>query len=89
MEIKKIYVNSGTMQWVGRADGPIDAIKRALAAHGGGDLDDTFIYLDERGYRTHNAQYKVPVEQALTEAGYIFEEEGGVLPHDSSQSVEE
>ncbi len=87
-ERKKIYVNSGALRWVGIAAGPIDAIKKALDAHGsGGSLDNTHIFLDERGFRTDNAQYKVPVEQALTEAGYIFEDEGTVP--DSFKSVEE
>lgn len=89
MEVKKIYVNSGSMRWCGLAQGPLDAIKKALAAHGGnGPLDSTTVFLDERGHRMSTAQWKVPVEQALTEAGYIFEDEGGV-PDDFSQSVEE
>lgn len=88
MEVKKIYVNSGTMKWVGEAAGPIDAIKKALAAHGGGPIDSTLVYLDERGFRTDNAQWKVPVEQALAEAGYIFEDESEQLD-DFSPSVEE
>jgi len=88
MEVKKIYVTSGALQWVGQANGVLDAIKKALAAHGsGGPLDSTYMFLDERGFRTHNAAYKVPVEQALTEAGYIFEDEGE--PDDSSTSVGE
>jgi len=89
METKKIYVTSGAMRWVGHANGPLDAIKKALNSHGGcGAIDNTYIYLDERGFR-HNlkAQYKVPVERALTEAGYIFEDERN-LP-DSLPSVEE
>jgi hypothetical protein len=95
MEVKKIYVNSGTMRWVGMAQGPIAAIIRALDAHtqkcpvsNCRPLDATTVFLDERGFRTDTAQYKVPVEQALTEAGYIFEDEGSV-PDDFSPSVEE
>ena len=87
MEVKKIYVTSGTMRWVGEATGPIDAIKKALAAHGSGPLDSTLVCLDERGHRTENAQWKVPVEQALTEAGYLFEDEGATALDDFSQSV--
>lgn len=88
-EWKKTYVQSGALRWLGMAAGPIDAIKKALDAHGGGGpLDDTHVFLDERGFRTDDAQYKVPVEQALAEAGYIFEDEGSV-PDDFSQSVEE
>ncbi len=89
-EPKKIYVNSGAMQWVGHACGPIDAIKKALATHGsGGALDSTHIFLDERGFRNKDAQYKVPVEQALAEAGYIFEDESADTLDDFSPSVEE
>ena len=90
MEVKKIYVNSGTMQWVGEAAGPIDAIKKALSSHGGSSaIDDTYVYLDERGFREDNAHYKVPVEQALAEAGYIFENESADTLDDFSPSVED
>jgi len=90
MEVKKIYVNSGALKWVGMASGPIDAIKRALDAHGsGGPLDGLTMFLDERGHRTDTAQYKVPVEQALTEAGYIFEDESADTLDDFSPSVED
>jgi hypothetical protein len=79
---KKIYVTSGAMRWVGMANGPIDAITKALKAHSCTEtLDDTHVFLDERGHRTHEATYKVPVEQALAEAGYIS---GASLSNDPS-----
>jgi len=72
---KKIYVTSGDMQVVLEADGPIGAIKTALKRANGATLDSDFIYLDERGFRHDDtAQYKVPVEQALAEAGYFFQD---------------
>ena len=79
METKKIYVTSGAMRWVGHASGPLDAIKKALNSYTGHDaLDSIYVYLDERGFRCGpDAQYKVPTEQALAEAGYIFEDDGG------------
>jgi len=81
MEEKKlIYVASGRMSVKVLADGPIDAIKKALAISPDVVLDSEFIWLDERGARQDDtAQYKVPVEQALAEAGYVFdsEPEGG------------
>ena len=74
MEMKKIYVNSGAMRWVGMATSPLDAIKKALAAHGNhGPLNSLTVFLDERGFRTDTAQYQVPIEQALIAAGYTFE----------------
>jgi len=89
MEVKKIYVTSGTMRWVGHAADPLDAITQALDDHrGSGPLDSTTVFLDERGHRTDTAEWKVPVEQALTEAGYIFEDEGA-MPDDFSPSAEE
>jgi hypothetical protein len=94
MEVKKIYVTSGTLRWVGMASGPIDAIRKALNAHGcrkAKPLDDTYVFLDEQGHRTHDARYKVPVEQALAEAGYISDgNAGGVsLSNDPSPLAEE
>jgi hypothetical protein len=80
VEQKKIYVTSGQLAVVLIAEGPLDAIQKALAKAGQVTLDPDYFYLDERGFREgDNVQYKVPVEQALTEAGYVFEddEEGG------------
>jgi len=73
---KKIYVTSGELAVVTIADGPIAAIKTALFQFGTDKrLDDDFIYLDERGFRHDDtAQYIVPLEQALAEAGYVYEE---------------
>jgi len=88
MDVKKVYVTSGAMRWVGEATCPMDAIKKALDTHGsGGPLDSLTVFVDERGHRTDDARWKVPVEQALTEAGYIFEDEGS--PQNSFDSVEE
>lgn len=77
-ERKKVYVKSGQLQQVLMANGVMDAISSALAhSESGLTLDPWYFYLDERGFRDDDtAQYKVPVEQALAEAGYIFEDEG-------------
>lgn len=80
MDTKKIYVTSGELAVVLMANGPLDAIEKALAKAGRVTLDHDYFYLDERGFRhDESAEYKVPVEQALTEAGYVFEDddEGG------------
>jgi len=69
--MKKIYVTCGELAVVVQAAGPIAAIKAALKHSSQKVLADDYFYLDERGHRTGtDAQYKVPVEQALAEAGY-------------------
>ena len=78
--MKKVYVTSGELKTVLMANGPVEAFTRALLEHSDGlTLDPRFIYMDERGNRTDDAKYKVPVEQALAEAGYVFDddEDGG------------
>lgn len=75
---KKIYVASGELAVVLIASGPLDAITRALDKAGPVTLDPDYFYLDERGFRQDmSAEWKVPVEQALTEAGYVFEDDEG------------
>lgn len=71
---KKIYVTSGQLRVVLAANSPQDAIKKALRHASQKVLDSKFFYLDERGFRGADAEYKVPVEQALAEAGYVFED---------------
>ena len=86
MKRKKVYVTSGDLAVCLIADGPLEACRNAVAAHGDGKtLDSEFFFVDERGHREgDDAQYKVPVEQALAEAGYVFDEPddegGGLLP---------
>ena len=70
MDTKLVYVKSGELEVKLEANHPMQAIKRALDRSGGATLDPCFFYLDERGFRTTTAEYKVPVEQALAEAGY-------------------
>ncbi len=83
----KFYVVSGTLRSMVLAKGLQSAVRSALDTHGGNQtLDNRWIYLDERGFREEDAKYKVPVEQALAEAGYIFEDDG---PSDSSLSAED
>jgi len=76
MKRKKVYVTSGDLAVVIIAAGPLDACGHAISAHGNNKtLDSQFVYIDERGHREgDDAQYKVPVEQALAEAGYVFDE---------------
>jgi len=74
MEAKKVYVKSGDLECVLMASGPRDAIKKAMGRHPVGRLHPHFVFIDERGFRENNAAYRVPVEQALTEAGYIHHE---------------
>ena len=98
MGMKKIYVMCGDIQTVIIASGPLDACKRVLLRQSDTArvLDTEFFYLDERGFREGDkAQYKVPVEQALAEAGYVFEPsedtsgEGFLPPTGWSPSAEE
>ena len=72
----KIYVKSGEASAVMVADGPMDACLKTLDGFSSGRvLDSDFFFLDPRGFREgDDAQYKVPVEQVLAEAGYIYED---------------
>lgn len=87
-ERRKMYVCSGELAVVLVASGPLDAIRRSLELKGDGvTLDPDYFYLDPRGFREGEAaEYKVPVEQALVEAGFILEDDdepeggAGVVP---------
>ena len=73
--MKKIYLVCGDLTWVGAVEKPTEAIKKALEQCGKGKtLDADYFYLDERGLRIDDAKWKVPVEQALTEAGYTLDD---------------
>ena len=73
--MKKIYLVCGDLTWVGLVEKPTEAIKKALEQFGKGKtLDPDYFYLDEHGLRIDDARWKVPVEQALTEAGYILDD---------------
>jgi len=76
---KKVYVTSGDLAVCLVANGPIDAISRALTRNSNSrTIDGDFFFVDERGHRTgDDAQYKIPVEQALAEAGYFFDDPSG------------
>ena len=96
MKRKKVYVVSGQLSVCLIEDGPIAACRAALATHGNGKtLDSSYFYIDERGFREgDDAQYKVPVEQVLAEAGYVFEDHdddgcGTPLPPSGPPSAEE
>ena len=72
---KKVYVKSGQLEWVGLASGPLDAVKKALAACGTKTLDSSYFFIDERGFRDFDdAEYRVPVGKGLRAAGYVFDE---------------
>lgn len=71
----KFYVTSGQLRVVTVAYDPLDAIQKAMKQSNGLTLDRSWFYLDERGHRTHNAKFKVPLERALVEAGYIHDDE--------------
>jgi len=71
---KKVYVTSGELQWVGLVSGPLDACQKALSKGNDKKLDGYFFYIDERGFRTDNAEFKVPVEEGLSHAGYVFDD---------------
>lgn len=98
---KKVYVTSGQLYVCIQADGPMDAIRRSLKHASHKVIDSDFFFIDERGHRVgEDAQYKVPVEQALAEAGYVFDDQdrmgGGdcgviqtPIPSDWSPSAEE
>lgn len=74
--MKKFYVTSGELSWMGFADSPMDAIVRALTKAGKDKiLDPYYFYLDEQGFRIgKEARYRVPVEKGLKEAGYVFDD---------------
>jgi hypothetical protein len=69
--LKKVYVVSGKLHWVGFAQGPLDATFKALDSMTKRvTLDPDFFFIDERGFRTEEAFWKVPVDVGLTHAGY-------------------
>lgn len=72
---KKVYVKSDQLEWVGMATGALDAVKRALDGEGSNKaLDGYFFYIDERGFRSgRDAEYAVPIDIGLEEAGYKFD----------------
>lgn len=71
---KKIYVTSGELRWLGIATGCLDAIKKALENCSGRVLDSSYFFLSECGFRTDNAEYRVPVEKGLQYAGYVYDD---------------
>ena len=75
-DVRKIYVLSGELAWVGEATGPLDAIKRALEKEGNGSkvLDSTYFFLSERGFREMNAEWLVPISKGLKAAGYVYDD---------------
>jgi len=94
---KKVYVCSGELAVVLIAESQLDAVTKAFKKAHGKKLDPRTVYIDERGFR-HNdtAKWKIPVEQALAEAGYVFEDSGDAdggsgdtPPSECSPSVEE
>lgn len=70
---KKVYVKSGEIEWVGFATGPLDACKKALKVGSNKTLDGYFFYIDERGFRTDTAEFRVPINEGLAYAGYIYD----------------
>jgi len=79
---KKIYLTCGKLRFVVMSNGPINAIQKMFGHY----LGDT-VYLDERGHRTDDAQYKVPVEQALVEAGYTSATPDANQEHSTGDSL--
>lgn len=77
---RKIYVWSGELRVVLLANSPLDATTKAIKRFGKNKSLDDF-YLDERGFREgDDAQFFVPVEQALAKAGYVFDDPSGWSP---------
>jgi len=77
-ERKLVYVCSGELAVKLEACGPTDAICKAMQRQEGQNLtlDSHYVYIDERGFRQdETAQWRVPIEQALTLAGYVFDED--------------
>jgi hypothetical protein len=70
----KVYVKSGQLEWVGVATGPLDAVKKALCKGNGKTLDGYYFYIDERGFRTNDAEFKVPINKGLKAAGYVYDD---------------
>lgn len=77
---RKTYVWGGELKVVILANSPLDATTKAITRFGANKSLDDF-YLDERGFRTgEDAQFCVPVEQALAKAGYVFDDPEGWSP---------
>lgn len=72
----KVYVTSGNLMWVGMARSPLEAVTRALDATKNTTLDADNFYIDQRGYRTADAEWVVSVEKGLAAAGYEDVPEG-------------
>lgn len=65
-ELKKVYIVSGDLKVVLSAISPFSACQKALRVHGENKkLDEEYVYIDERGFRTDDAKWKVPVGLAM------------------------
>lgn len=76
-EGKKVYLKSGNLEWVGQCTGPLEAVRKAMQSASGKSitLDPYFFFIDERGFRTTNAEYKVETAEGLLYAGFVFDDE--------------
>ena len=72
--IKKVYVKSGELEWVGTAADALNAVIKALVKGNDKVLDSDYFYIDERGFRTEDAKWKVPINKGLKAAGYVFDD---------------
>lgn len=71
---KKVYVKSGDLEHVVHANDALDAVCKALERRiDGCTLDPDFFFVDERGFRTQDATWKVPISDGLAAAGMEFE----------------
>lgn len=70
----KVYVTSGELTWCGIASGPLDAIKKALEIASGKTLDTDYFFIDQRGFRTEDAEFKVPISRGLKHAGWVYDD---------------
>lgn len=82
-EMKKFYVVSGEIRVIGMAITPMVAAVAALQMHGNNCItDSTYFFVDELGLRTDNAEWKIPIEEVLDEAGFHFfdddDKDGGI-----------
>ncbi len=65
-KLKKVYITSGDLNVVLTANGPFNACQKALKLYAEGKtLDPEYIYIDERGWRVEDAQWKIPVVLAV------------------------
>lgn len=72
--LRKVYVKSGQLQWLGLAKNPLDAVSKALQKGVDGiTLDAHYFYVDERGFRMPTAEWKVPLSMGLAHAGFLSE----------------